>query len=357
MQKDLNLLLNIKPQVATMPLSSVQLHASEDAPIATIGGHNAVIGSQARKDLIALAGFDNKSIETLKVQYGSQYTDKILRDAFKRLGNEKVSLAFDGPRITRILSPEKRATAMTPTQVVGLAEMFVSKGMSVWGLQISPDGTNANLQLTNRGETHSNPLLPGEEIQSGFEFRWDMFGGTSVNQFLERLMCTNGASITQIRNFNNLARNATPEEIYNALFGKFDQKAMAAYWNKVSELQERPLSVAEYMQVAVQLAKFKEDKAVFRAHFGEDNLSNMRWMNEYEKRSISVHDMSKGQAKNSPTPIKWWDAINAMTWLGSHPNESNVHDWDAAQLIENAGAMMQKRPDCIDWMLNPPSFN
>lgn len=357
MSNNLDQILNLKPKVATMPLAAVKLHLGEDTPLAEVQGLTAVISSSAKKDLIKLAGYDDQAIRTFKTNYGDKGAERLLSDSFKKLAHKHVSLAFDGPRITRILLPDQKAAALKPSQIVGLAEFFQSKGMSIHGVQVAPDGTNARVQILNFQRTHETPLLPNEAVQAGYNLDWDAFGGTSIQNFLVRLWCTNGATTTEVRSLNALSNNMDPAEIYKALFNDNAQKFIAKYWERISKLQETPMSIAEFRVIQGMLSAFDKDKDVFKNHFGESNINEMKWMKDYERRGIHINEITKAQAKNAPTPIRWWDAINATTWLASHPNQSGVSEWDATDLMQKAGKLMSKNVDADNWMLDVPRFN
>lgn len=357
-QHDLGQILALKPQVATMPLSSIKLSLDDDQPICEVMGLNAVLDKGARSNIVKMSGLDQRSIDTIRGTAGPKAANQILKTAMKALGNTKVTLAFDGPRITRVVEPSGKAIALKNYQVVQIAEMLISKGMGIWGLQVNPDGTSANIQLVDP-KANEHPTMKDESVSLGRSIHWDALGGTSINEFVQRLVCSNGMTRNEDGAMLAVLRSdSNPAEMLEKLFMDGAEKKLARHWERVQKLQEIQMSVREWQQLLPWLSKFEKDTDVFQAHLGFKKLSGSNWEKEYEKRGFILDELSQNKLANCPTPINWWDAINCMTWLGSHPNDSGVDEWAQGKLINVAGRQMGKKSyDADTWMTGLPSFN
>ena len=357
-QHDLGQILDLKPKVATMPLSSIKLSLDDDQPICQINGLNAVLDKGARSNIIKMSGLDQKSIDTIKGTAGSRAANQILKTAMKALGNRNVTLAFDGPRITRVVDPGNKNVALRNHQVVQIAEMLVQKGMKVWGLQMNPDGTSANIQLVDP-KANEHPTMKDESVSLGRSIHWDALGGTSINEFVQRLICSNGMTRNEDGAMLAVLRtDANPAEMLEKLFMEGAEKKLARHFERIQKLQEISLSVREWQQLIPWLSKFDKDTDVFKAHLGFKKLSDVPFEKEYEKRGFKLDELSQAKLANCPTPINWWDAINCMTWLGSHPNDSGVDDWTQGKLLNVAGRQMGKKAyDADQWLTGLPNFN
>lgn len=356
-QHDLGRILELKPQVYSTPFSSIKLNLDSDDPICQVAGFNAVLDKSARTNIIKLSGLDDKSIATIKASSGNKAANAILRQAFRTMGDQKVILAFDGPRITRVVSPDSKRMALSQRQIVPMVEMLVAKGMKIWGMQISPDGTSAMIQVLDP-RVSEHPTQKNEAVSIGRSFHWDALGGTSLHDFVQRMWCSNGSTLNEDgKAIQWLKPNMDPALMLQNLFIEGAEKKLAKHFERINRLQEISLSVREWNQLAPWLSKFEKDKKVFEDHLGF-NLESIPFQKKYEKRGFKLNEMSKEQLANCPTDVNWWDAINTMTWLGSHPNESKVNEWTQGQILNFAGRQMSRRGyDSEQQVHGVPNFN
>lgn len=351
-------ILNLKAQVVTVPMGDVRLELNDDRPFAQIRGMNAVISTDARRDIIKLAGLDQNSIQTIRNTAGDRAANQILTTATKALRGRNVTLAFDGPKITRVVDPKDRNAAITPVQLVNMVSMLQEKGLSVWGCQISEDGTGANIQIVDP-TVHDHPTMKDESVTIGRSFHWDALGGTSVNFFVQRMWCANGQTSNQDgRHAGMLTAGMDSAEMYKLLFIEKAETRLARHWERVQKLQETPMSVREFRELSKWLEPFDKDSEVFRNHLGSPSVEKMSWQKEYAKAGFNFDELSNAQLANAPTPILWWDGINTMTWLASHKTESDVSDWKKGQMLTQAGKFIGKsQHDADAWLKGLPIFN
>lgn len=358
MTNDLQRVLDLKPQVATLPLTAVKLKLTEDSQLAQINGLNAVISQDARRDIIKMAGLDQNSIQTIRNTAGEQAANQILSQAFKSLAGKNVSFAFDGPRITRVVDPKNRAVALKNTQVVQIVEMLVQKGLQIWGVQVSPDGTGANIQIVDP-TIRNHPTMKDESVSIGRSLHWDALGGTSIHDFIQRMFCANGSTLNEDgRAIQALHPGMDPGSIMEVLFTKGAEKRVAKHFERIQKLQETQMSVHEWNLLLPWLKGFEKDAEVFQNHLGCMNPEKMGWQKEYQKKAIILNDLTAAQLRNAPTPINWWDALNTMTWLASHETNTEVDEWRKGQMLTQAGKWTCKNSfDSDAWLQGLPSFN
>jgi hypothetical protein len=338
-------------------MSAIHLNLDDDNPICTINGLHAVLDRAARSNIVKLAGLSDDTISTIRRTSGPKFANQVLRSAFNALKNRTVTLAFDGPTITRVVSPDSKKIALSPQQIVPLLEMLVSKGMNIWGLQMSPDGTSANIQIVDPS-VREHPTQRDEAVSIGRSFHWDALGGTSVHDFVQRMFCSNGNVMHEDgKAIRVLRADMDPAMVYSTLFIEGAEKKLARHFERIQRLQEIRLSVREWEQIESWLAPYEDDTDVFRQHFGS-SLGKMEWKQAYIRHGIDLDDLSREKKKNCQTPLGWWDTINCMTWLASHPNDSGVSSWDQGKLLTFAGKQTQRASyDADMWMTNLPSFN
>ncbi|MBU3744086.1 MAG: hypothetical protein FGM61_05975 [Sediminibacterium sp.] len=358
--KNLQVLTEIKPKVANISMNEIRFDLGTNNPLCQLRGMNAVIDPQAQKDLVKISGLDQNSINRIRETSGAKNADAILRNSIKAIGNRKLNFAFDGARITRIVDPAaKKGVAMQPQQVVRLAEMMEKKGMQIFSVTPHRDGTQARIQIFNP-KIHDHPQMKGEAVTIGKTIHWDMLGGTSIHDFVQRMVCSNGATTKEDGNaISWLTPDIEPGLLYEMLFVNNEEKRLAAYFNKVQKLQETLMSVREWKEVKRYLDNFSNDSKIIRNHF-QDGPSKDGWDIEkaYRNKGFQINDLNNNQLANCPTPFTWWDSINALTYLGSHQTETQVAEWERNQLQGAAGKMIQRKSyDADAWMQGLPSFN
>ena len=360
-QFDLGQVARLKPQVATLSLPEVKINLDEKDPIANISGLQAIIDPQARKDLIKIAGFDAGSLQTIQTTAGVNAANTILRQVMKALGNKKMTFAFDGPRITRIVDPGQKQIALSNLTVAQMCEMVIGKGNQIWGLQISPDQTKANIQILNP-RIHEHPTMKNESVTIGRTIQWDALGGTSIADFVQRMYCSNGSTMNEDGKVISILRpDMDPGQMYELLFVEGAEKRLASHFNRILELQEKPMSIREWQSIAAKLGAFaKADSDVIKNHlgFGFGADGKVPFEHEYAKSGHILSEYNQDQLSNCPTPVIWWDAINTLTWLGSHPTNSNVSDWEKGKLLQDAGKMISRsKRDADSWIQGLPIFS
>lgn len=363
MAQQLDQFLTIKPQVATVEMRDLKFHLNDDSASDVaelkVGGTvmNVVLSQEARRDIIKLSGLTPEAINTIKFTSGAKAADAIFRQAIKSFDRRQVTLAFDGPRITRVVNPKKKAESISNLKLGKIIELMQERGMEIWGLQISPDQTSATIQLVDP-TVHEHPTQKNEEIQIGRSFHWDALQGTTIYDFVQRMFCANGMTRSQDgKVLQILQTDADPATLLDTLFLKDADKRANRYFEKISTLQNLRLSVREWQKFAKLLSPFSQDSEVFENHLGFPKLTNTWWELEYAKFGIKLEDLTLKQLANCPTPIIWWDAINCMTWLGSHFNESGASEWVQGQLLTEAGKFTSKKEfDAEGWMTGLPEF-
>lgn len=357
--------LNLKPQTVTIPFKELVITSNDDVRVVNIKGFTAVMDPSAGKDLIELAGLNQSAVETIKSTSGKNASRIVLQQAFKALNDRSVTLAFSGNRISRVAAPDSSRLAISNVKVAGAADMLVKKGMKVWGIQVSPDQTRANIQLVNSDVVH-HPTSKNESISVGRSINWDAFGGTSIHDFVERLVCSNGnVSKEDGRIIQMLDGSTNVADIYKALFSRDNEsERIAKYFERMTRLQESRMSVREWNNYSKHLKLYRKDMDVVSDQLGcnvqmtkEGDLV-VDWEAEYIRSGINLKGIGSNRQRVCQTPINWWDMVNCMTWLASHEMKSTVNSWTNGEMMNVAGQAMAKQSFDSDlWMTGLPSFN
>ncbi len=366
MNNSLQILDQVKPQVANLSMQDVRVDLLSADALVEVRGMQAVMTPTAKNDLLKATGLDFATIDRIKQTSGEKGANAVVRNAMKSVADKKMLFAFDGPRITRVVDPSqnKAAAGMQPAHVKKMAEMMIEKGMQVYGVTASPDGTNVCIQLCDPRVYDSPLTMPShknEAISVGKSIHWDAMGGTSIHDFVKRLICSNGLIRGEDgRAATWLTPNMDAATLYKLLFEDVSTNKINAYFSKIAQLQETPLSVREFQEMYKHIAKFGDDLGVIRDHLGDAPNSNgkFNFSMQYERKGLDLENMTAKQLANAPTPFKWWDGINTMTWLGSHETKTNVSEWEKTKMLQAAGKMINRsNQDASNWIFDVPSFN
>lgn len=357
-------LLNIRPKVATIELRQLKFNPYDDGADskATLNlngiSMEVILSHDAKRDIIALSGLSQEAVNTIRSTAGEKAAAALLAHALKDQARRQVVLAFAGPRITRVVQPKKNARAISNVKLVQLIELLVSRrGMKIWGVQISDDCTMATVQLVNP-DIHEMPTTLNEDIQIGRSFHWDALGGTTIHAFVNRMTCSNG----MVRSIDGealeiLTPDADPVTIIDQLFMVDDNKRVRSYFEKVRLLTETKMSAREWAQVAKLLTAFGSDREVFRNHLGIETVTSPWWEAEYGRVGIDLHSLNNKQLANCPVPVIWWDAINCLTWLGSHETSIGINTYRQGKILTEAGKFTSRKfYDSQAWMTGLPTF-
>lgn len=355
----LDLVANLKPRVLNLPLSEATINVADESPFAQLRGiGTAVMSPKATADYIRILGIDPKTLRNIRTD-DETAAKMVLANRVKQ--NKHTTLSFvldkDAPRITRIVEANAGRAALKPMQIVQMSELLVKKGMQLWDVSASPDGTSADVTLVNP-QIHHHAMSEQESVQIGRTIHFDALGGTSFNEFLQRMWCSNGATLNeQGKVLGHIDPNMNASDLFELLFVKGAESRLKTYFNRVQRFQEMLMSVREWRQMEKYLLPFSSDKDAFESHIGF-NLERPTWEKEYDRKGIDLNAETTQQLRNRTTPINWWSAINLMTWLGSHETKSKVSDWDKAEIRSAAGGFISRNNfDSQAWVNDNPSWN
>jgi hypothetical protein len=232
---------------------------------------------------------------------------------------------------------------MDKSDKVKLANTFVSDG-----------GTKVTFNL--KWDSPISLPLKGEDIALGKQVVWDLIGPTTIADFVERQICTNGmTAIVPSRKAQFLDSESDPSEWYKLLYKDImnpNKSIITHYQDKVYEAVNTNLSVYEYNKIKSHvMSNWNRDADKITRFLGNDD-----WRFEYEKVGIDLTNASAGQLRNCPTPVNAWDAVNCLTDLSSHKYNSDVTDRVCRDTQRMAGQLLNKTWDENQQIFNTPTF-
>ena len=341
-------------------ISSLNLISKEKIKL---GNREVTITPTAFKDILKISGITNQILQhlndVLNPKAGFLLIKEIMKALAKKQARTKINLIFDTSSLNIIrVSYElnESAVSIRPDQIEALLTELVSNNkILLTQTLITDSGTKVSFNVKFNVEI---PLkMPGEAISYGKQITWDMFGDVQSNDFVERLVCTNGMTAIEPSNKGIILNGSSDvSEWYNTLFLDLinpNKKVIDHYESKALEAMQTNLSVFEFNKVkGYVMTLWKDDIDRIIKAIGDDKS----WKIKYEQRGIDLEKLNAGQLRNCPTPVNSWDTINLLTDLASHQYNTRV----SMQAIKNtqkmAGQLLNSSWDENSQLHNVPNF-
>lgn len=343
----------------TVPTDKVKVLSNSKIDV---DGRQLIITKTAFSDLIKLSGLTKKTIDhlngTIHKNAGFALVKELMKAISTRNGKNLSLLIDPDDRQVKRIVPEGDVETGTGISATSMQEMIEyalnsSKKAVLADTYVTDGGTQVTMNL--KWDNPVNFGIRGEEISLGKQIKWDMYGLTSVSDFAERLICTNGMTAIRPGKAVYLNGESSPAEWYKQLFADImnpNREFLNHYHDRVLEAMNTNLSVFEYNKVKSHLNEhYKSDDARITRYLGDE-----RWKNEYSKRAIELDKATVKQLQNCPTPVNAWGAINCMTDLASHRYGGGVSDFSRTQTQRLAGKLLNRTWDANQQIHDVPTF-
>jgi len=333
----------------TVPMTEIKVISRR---VFEVKGNRIPISATAFKDLLRLVGLTQKTVTHINQQLQSQVGFALIKELMKAMSTKKgmnVSLLIDleSKEVKRVcLEGESTGSnsAITPSAIEDLINYACdqSEHVKLADTFISDGGTKVSFNL--RWDVPIALKMRGEDIKYGKQIVWDLISDTTVADFVEREVCTNGMTGIIPGVGQTLDSTTTPSEWYQLLFKDIvnpNSGLIRSYEHKVLDAMQTNLSVYEFNAIKSRLTEgWRDDTPRIVKYLGNED-----WKLDYANRAIDLEKLSAGQLKNCPTPVNAWTAINCMTDLASHTYTSSVPDRVRKSTQKFAGQLLNKTWD------------
>jgi hypothetical protein len=344
----------------TIPMSSIRV-ASRN--MFEVNGKPIKVADSGFKDMLKLVGLSNKTVshinEELQRDAGYLLIKELMRAMSTKKGTNITLLIDESDKEVKRICLEGDlnggGSAISPQAIEDLITYAMDKSdrIKLANTFISDGGTKVTFNL--KWDSPISLPMRGEDITLGKQITWDMLGPTSISDFVERQICTNGMTSVVPGKAMFLDSHTDPSEWYKQLYKDIinpNKNIIAHYQDKAYQAMKTNLSVYEYNQVRSHvLTHWKDDMPRIQRFLGLDD-----WKYDYEKSGIDLTKATAGQLKNCPTPINAWDAINCLTDFSSHKYNSVVSDKVCRDTQRMAGRLLNKAWDESQQIHNTPVF-
>jgi hypothetical protein len=328
-----------------------------------VQGKTIAVSDTAFKDLLQLVGLSNKTVNHINEELAPGTGYALVKELMRAMSTKR------GTNITLLIDEENKQVsriclegdlqggkAISPAAIEELIMYTMDKSdkVKLANTFVSDGGTKVTFNL--KWDSPISLPLKGEDIALGKQVVWDLIGPTTIADFVERQICTNGmTAIVPSRKAQFLDSESDPSEWYKLLYKDImnpNKSIITHYQDKVYEAVNTNLSVYEYNKIKSHvMSNWNRDADKITRFLGNDD-----WRFEYEKVGIDLTNASAGQLRNCPTPVNAWDAVNCLTDLSSHKYNSDVTDRVCRDTQRMAGQLLNKTWDENQQIFNTPTF-
>ena len=327
-----------------------------------VDGRSLQMSDTAFKDLLKIVGLTNKTVNHLNENLTHNAGFAIVKELMKAMGETKGNISLvinkEDREIKRICNEGDLSGSQSAIPAGTIQDMITyaldrSDKVKLTNNFISDGGTRVAFNL--KWDDPISLKLPGEDISFGKQIVWDLLGPTTISDFVERQICTNGMTGVVPGKAQFLSGETTPSEWYKLLFEdlvKPNKDKIDHYQSKLQEAATTNLSVYEFNQIKSHLAEnWSADMPRVTRYLGDD-----RWKADYLNKGIELDKLTAGQLRNCPTPVNSWDAINCLTDMASHKYLTPVSDRVKRDTQKLAGKFLNKGWDANQQIFNTPNY-
>jgi len=353
----MNLTLNTQDiRSITVMASDIKIKSNE---VIIVKGTRMPMATEAFEDILDLAGIGKKTIthlnDTMDNTSGYTLVQMVMNHlATKRQLKLKIIVDLASQKVIRVADESTLVNAISLDSFEKLMELIQRDSSKIVFLDpvMMESGTKVSVQVK---WDQSIPLtFKGEDIALGKQFTYDMFGAMTVEDLVERQICTNGMTGIVPAYAKELTSGNDPGEWYKQIIQGLrtpNQDFIKTYEKYLLAAKQSNLSVSEYNTIKYQMMHWNKDPEIIRRYLGTED-----WKLDYEKRGITLSELTKDQLKNCPTPVNKWDAINLMTDLSSHIYNSHVDGKTMRDTQQLAGKFLRRPADEDRFVYNVPVY-
>lgn len=343
----------------TVPMSKIRVKSRRELEL---DGKTLPMSETAFKDLLKIVGLTNKTVNHLNENLAQNAGFAIVKELMKAIAQTKGNISLvinkEDREIKRICNEGDLSGSASSIPAGTIQDMInyaldKSDRVKLTNTFISDGGTKVAFNL--KYDDAIPIIMPGEEIAFGKQIVWDLLGPTSISDFVERQICTNGMTGIVPAKAQFLDNTTTPSEWYKQLYADLvnpSKEKIMHYQDRVQEAANANLSVYEYNQIKSHLINnWAGDGGRITRYLGDES-----WKADYLNKGIQLDKLTAGQLRNCPTPVNSWDAVNCLTDMASHNYTTNVSDRVKRDTQSLAGKLLNKTWDANQQIFNTPSY-
>lgn len=288
--------------------------------------------------LIKSLGMDTKFLSNLSKMYSESSAMnlvELIRSTMSSQKNLEFVLVFNYKRQLIDISSSNTASHISMLAFKQLTESILTdRNRSMVSADYSDEMGIINMSIIDHKE-HKIMGLPKELTKSGIQLKYSPIEGVRIDQFYQRMVCTNGIVANVSTKTIKLTNTAKAADFYPVLFGG-DNFDMESYRSLVVRAEKSKVSLGEYLRVK---SAINESSMNVPKHIKD--IFSSRVEDSYLNRGIDVEELSDRHKANCPTDIIAWDAINALTDVASHDYGIGIPH-NQARMQREAGVLFTK---------------
>jgi hypothetical protein len=256
-----------------------------------------------------------------------------VKNTFAKTHNKNINIIVNKDKfVSRIKNNSK---TINPNIALKITENLLQKSNKITNSSFNNGAFNISY-LENGNEFNAKGT--NENFLGGKIIRYNPFEGLKFEEYSFRQVCSNGSFGYRYGEIANLNNEPTKESFFE--FMKTIDEHSSEVFNKrlasdIDKLSEYTLSINE-------LATIKK----FAVANNLECISEDFYMNEiFERYNENYKELHKDVQKFLNSPFNYWEAINKLTYIGSHTDKFNISDYQGSIINSFAGQLITKEPD------------
>lgn len=336
---------NFKQEVLdTQPISK-QFHLSEidiiNLNTIAVDNKELSLSKNALSDLVDALSLKQSVRNKLSKMTSNEQAQLLnnIKRTFTKTHNRQVNIIVNKNKVvSRIKNKTKSISADVSLKIT---ENLLQKASKITNASFNNGSYNISF-LENGNEFEAAGT--NEKFLGGKIIKFDPFDGLRYDEYSYRQICSNGSfgyAYGLIASLNEPNKDSLFEfmkVIDNHSSDSFNKKLS----EDINKLSNYTLSINEL----VTIKKFSNTN-------GLDCISQDFYMDEIFKRYDEHYkDANKEVQKFLNSPFNYWEAINKLTYIGSHANKYNISEYQGSLINNFAGQLITKKPDNSTYILD-----
>ncbi len=321
-------------------LSEIKIINSETIDIK---GSFLVLERKAFRDIITILGMTEKVLKVFDDNFTSSKTVQVLNLIQENISRSGINIVlYANPKnktISRIVAENKRTRGLSLETYFNTLDRILNSNSNLEIKGYVADHSQTQIDLIDHTAEFRVGDLNIETFHPGLSFGTTFNNETFIENFTERLVCTNGMVYRDAETSYALNENFKADQ-WQQFFDhidkiKKDNWVSPKFSNRVIDAMKTPASLSEMINVANLVKK----------HAGKDTelwVPLNETTDKFKNIDVDYKELNERQLSTAKTGTSVWTLINGLTDFASHDYKFEISDLERLQLQIQAGKILMK---------------
>ena len=315
-----------------------------DKETISIKGSFLFLEHKAFKDLISILGMTEKTMKVFDQNFGEDRTQAVLELIQRGLSSSGATVViYANPKtkcVDRITPGEKVVKGLSINSYFNALDRLMNENPNFEIKRMISDSDLVQIDLKDPKAEFKVGGKNLETFHPGISFGTSFNQPTFLNNFTERLVCTNGMVHRDTQTAYSLNENFTKEQ-WVKFFDHFEEIKKSGY---ISTVFNEKVETA--MNTNASLLEMKTMSSLLANYANNDSDLWIPYKETKEKFfdiGVNTNVLTDVQLATAKTGVKVWDLINAVTDFASHDYKYNISSRSNLNMQVAAGKLLMKQ--------------